>query len=63
MKRITRIWQGRKECAVRDYFVGQVFDANRQFWIDVTREYATHDQAAQALQTDKRPGIHEEESE
>ena len=61
MKRITRIWQGRKECAVHDYFVGQVFDADRQAWLDATRNYPTHDQAAQALRTDQDPGANEEE--
>ena len=64
MRPIKRIWQGRKECAVHDYFVGQVFDADRQRWIDVTREHRASAQAEAELSLrTTNAGADEEESE
>ena len=39
VKCVTRVWEGRKECATSPYYCGQVWDAKRQLWDTVTAEF------------------------
>lgn len=46
---ITRIWQGRKECAVRDYYCGQVLNREKDLWETVTPEFESKSMAEAVL--------------
>ena len=46
---LTRIWQGRKECAFRDYYCGQVLNTEKDLWETVTPEFQSKSMAEAVL--------------
>ncbi len=46
---MNRIWEGKKECAHKPYYCGQVWNETSQLWGTVTGEYASEDDARDAL--------------
>ena len=49
METITRIWEGKKECAYRPYFCGQVWNVEKEVWETVTADFQTEDAAENSL--------------
>jgi hypothetical protein len=45
MSDLTRVWEGKKECATKPYFCGQIFDPAKNLWKDVTTEAKTEEAA------------------
>lgn len=46
---IHRVWQGRKECALHDYYCGQVLDIDTGLWKTVTPEFESEGMAQAVL--------------
>lgn len=47
----TRVWQGRRhEYATHAYFVGQVYDAKNELWVNATARYPVRETAERMLE-------------
>jgi hypothetical protein len=45
MSDLTRVWEGKKECATKPYFCGQIFDTESNLWVAVTSECKSEEDA------------------